>query len=47
VASRFDFLTGQANRFFVFAVDPVDCPDSRCRTLVARYRCFDHEVVDR
>jgi len=42
-----DFLTAQANRFFVFAIDSVDLPGLTAQDISPRNRCFDHEVVDR
>jgi hypothetical protein len=36
-----DFVPGQANRFFVFAIDSVDLPGFTAQDISLRHRCFD------
>jgi hypothetical protein len=43
-----DFVPTQANRFFVFAIDPVELPDFTAQDVLLRHRCFDDDGgVDR
>src|SRR5262245_41023252 len=41
-----DFITTQANRFFVFAIDPIDLPGFTPQDISSQHRCSDEDQDD-